>query len=79
MEGVILRGILPTGCLLGKTLNFCLVHVDAVKHSSRMELQGMNNCNEDFENQQKKINTITTDSHPQIKSYITKEWKDIDL
>ena len=56
--------------LSGKTLNFCVVHVGAVKNSSRMELQGMNKCIEDFENQQKKINTITTDRHPHIKSFI---------
>lgn len=59
--------------LSGKTLNFCVVHVGAVKNSSRMELQGMNKCIEDFENQQKKINTITTDRHPHIKSFISQK------
>ena len=39
----------------------------------------MKNCIEDLENQQKKINTITTDRHPQIKLYVTKERKDVDL
>ena len=39
----------------------------------------MKNCIKDLENQQKKINTITTDRHPQIKPHITKERKDVDL
>ena len=75
MEGVrvfhqIRHLIILLDSLSGKTLNFCVVHVGAVKNSSRMELQGMNKFIEDFENQQKKINTITTDRHPHIKSFI---------
>ena len=39
----------------------------------------MKNCIDDLDNQQKKINTITTDRHPQIKSYIIKDRKNVDL
>ena len=43
-----------------------------------MGSQGIKNCIKDLENQQEKINTITTDRHPQIKTNITEEKKDIN-
>ena len=45
----------------------------------RLELQGMKNCMEDLNNQQKKINTIITGKHVQVKSYITEESKVVHL
>ena len=44
--------------LLGKMLNFCVVHVGTMKNSLCIELQGTHKCIKDLENPQKKINTI---------------------
>ena len=61
----------------GEILDFHIAHKTLAGNSARMELDGFKKVLERIENNGVKINSLTTDRHKQLRSFIRKERKDI--
>ena len=61
---------------LNKIVDFFVVHVSTAGNSSRMEKKGLQTLLEKHSNS-KKITTLTTDRHVQIRSFLSREYPEI--
>ena len=62
--------------VLNKIVDFFVVHVSTEGNSSRMEKKGFQTLLEKYSNS-RKISTLTTDRHIQIRSFLSREYLEI--
>ena len=62
----------------GEILDFHVVHVAKARNSAKMELPGLKFLLQSMEERNLTINSLTTDRHRQVISYMKKEKPDIN-